>query len=34
MMPLIEDGNIPTMNPLVTTNAHYEPVRPSVLASE
>lgn len=30
MMPLIEDGNIPTMNPLVTTNAHYEPVRPSV----
>ncbi|MCV2448836.1 ABC transporter substrate-binding protein [Paracoccus sp. DMF] len=30
MMPLIEEGNIPTMNPLVTTNAHYDPVRPSV----
>lgn len=30
MMPLIEDAEIPTMNPLVTTNAHYDPVRPSV----
>ncbi|TYR33539.1 ABC transporter substrate-binding protein [Mesorhizobium microcysteis] len=29
IMPMIEEGDIPTINPLVTTEAHYEPPRPS-----
>ncbi|WP_161601116.1 ABC transporter substrate-binding protein [Neoaquamicrobium microcysteis] len=29
VMPMIEEHNIPTINPLVTTDAHFEPARAS-----
>lgn len=29
IMPMIEEGNIPVINPLVTTGAHFDPPRPS-----